>query len=434
MKPSRQTVETRPAPPSGLPRWGRRRRRIDRLRAVWDTTPGKLRVARIILVLGILLAGSVAALDANSRVDTTRDIAEHLEPLTANVTTLYRSLADADATVALAFLSSGVESVELRQQYEQDRDLAADELRKAAAQIGEEPGTVSLIAGISQQLPVYTGYVERVRANNRQGNTAGRAYLGLASELMRDTILPQAAELQRQQVARLDDAYRRAGSVPVVALAAGAVSLAGLIWAQVFVFRRTHRVVNLGLAAASGAVLAGLVWWMAAGVASAAVLQSSHRHVQAVSNALGPAQIAALQARAIETNRLVFTGSATEKDFTNQLGLLETNLHAARRFDPDQEARSLVMAAADDARDYATAHTTAHTAAGADLTGATAAFRRLDAALSAAVDRERTAFRDDMQRARGWWLTGLSWGTGWLALAATVGVALGVQQRLEEYR
>jgi hypothetical protein len=436
VEPSPQTIETRPAPPGEALRRTRRHRRIDRLLADWDTTPGKLRVARIILVLGILLAGSVAVLDANARVDTTRDIAEHLEPLNANATTLYRSLADADATVALAFLSGGVEPAELRQQYEQDRDLASDGLRKAAAHIGEEPGTVSMIAGISRELPVYSGYVERVRANNRQGNTAaGRAYLGLASELMKNSILPQAAELQRQQATQLNDAYRRAESVPVVAIAACVVSLAGLIWAQVFVFRRTHRVVNLGLAAASGAVLVGLVWWTAAGVASAAALQGSHRHIQSVSDALGPAQVAALRARAIETNRLVFSGTATEKDFTNQLGLLEKSLGAAQQFHPDQEAQSLMAAAANDARSYATAHAAASAdPTSADPASATTAFRQLDSALTTVVDHERTAFSDDIQRARDWWLVGLPWGTGLLALAAAVGVALGIRQRLEEYR
>ncbi|HEY6423607.1 MAG TPA: hypothetical protein VIY28_10265, partial [Pseudonocardiaceae bacterium] len=162
MESSEQTIGTRPALPGGALGSIRRHRRIDRLIADWDTTPGKLRVARILLVIGILLAGSVAVLAANDRVDTTRSIAGQLEPLNANETTLYRSLADADATVAVAFLSGGVEPTDLRQQYEQDRDLAFDGLRKAAAQTGEEQGPANLIADISKELPVYTGYVERV--------------------------------------------------------------------------------------------------------------------------------------------------------------------------------------------------------------------------------------------------------------------------------
>ncbi|MBW0010661.1 MAG: hypothetical protein JO063_11185, partial [Pseudonocardiales bacterium] len=70
---SLQTIGTRRAP-SGQAVW--RVRRYD-----WDTTPGILRVARIVLVLGVLLAGGVGVYAALARVNTTRDIAEHLEPL-----------------------------------------------------------------------------------------------------------------------------------------------------------------------------------------------------------------------------------------------------------------------------------------------------------------------------------------------------------------
>ncbi|MGH3765463.1 MAG: hypothetical protein ACRDS0_02645 [Pseudonocardiaceae bacterium] len=434
-----QAIETTLAPPVGPSALSRRQRRIDRLIAESGTTPGKLRVARMILVIGILLAGSVAGLAAYSRADTTREIAEHLAPLNANATTLYRSLADADATVALAFLSGGAEPPELRAQYIQDRDLAATSLREAAAQTSQERETGDPIADISRELPIYTGYVERVRANNRQGNTAaGRAYLGLASELMKNSILPQAADLQRRQATRLETAYQRAGSLPVVALTAGAASLGGLIWAQVFVYRRTHRVVNFGLVAASGAVVVGLLWWTTAGVASATTLGSAHRHSQAVSDLLGPAQIAALRARAIETNRLVSsTGTATEEDFHKQMQLVQARLGDAQRFDPDQVDLADGEAAA---RNYSSAHEEVQKEVkdGADTTAAAGAaaarFKELDQTVSNAIARERAAFTGDIQHAQGWWLTWLSISTGVLALAAAVGVALGVRQRLEEYR
>ncbi|MCU1612420.1 MAG: hypothetical protein JWM45_4336, partial [Pseudonocardiales bacterium] len=62
--------------------------------------PGKLRVAQVVLVMGVALAGAVAVYAAIVQVNTTVDIAEHIEPLNHNVPTLYRSPADADATVA----------------------------------------------------------------------------------------------------------------------------------------------------------------------------------------------------------------------------------------------------------------------------------------------------------------------------------------------
>jgi hypothetical protein len=436
---SQQTIETKPAPPGGLSARSRRQRRVDRLIAESGTTPGKLRAARMILVIGIMLAGSVAGLAAYARVDTTRDIAVHLAPLNAHVTTLYRSLADADATVALAFLSGGVEPPDLRVQYAMDMTMASDSLRQVTAQTGAEQGTDDSLAKISRELPEYTGLVERVRANNLQGLLpTGKSFLGRASELMRNDILPQAADLQRRQAARLNEAYRRAGSLPVVALTAGAVSLGGLIWAQVFVFQRTHRIVNLGLVAASGAVVVGLLWWTAAGVASVNALASAHRHSQSVSGALVPAQIAALRARAIETNQLVSSlAKSAEDEFGKQTQLVQAHLGEAQRFDPDEKMLTEGEIAV---RNYTKAHADLQelASAGKDskeaVSTASTRFIELDQMVSNAIAHESAMLGDDITRAQGWWLTGLPIGTGLLALAAAVGVALGVRQRLEEYR
>ncbi|MGH3935536.1 MAG: hypothetical protein ACRDS1_11265 [Pseudonocardiaceae bacterium] len=453
MQSSQQTIEPRLVPPGEVLGRVRRYRYIDRLTTAWETTPGKLRVARIVLVLGVLLSGSVGVYVANARADTIRDIAERLEPLNANVTTLYQSLADADATVAAGFLSGGVEPREVRARYDRDVAAAAASLAQAGAQAGGELVTANRVANITSQLPVYTGLVERARANNRQGLAVGVAYLRRASELMQSSILPAAAELQRRQAARLDDAYQRAGAVPVVALAACGVSLAGLIWAQIFLFQRTHRVVNIGLVAASATVLVGLLWWTAAEAASAGPLTSSHRHSQAVSDALGPAQIAALQARAVESLGLVsLQGGGSEPDFDARMQQLARNdgaggaLGAARRFATDQEGRALVEAAVREALGYSSAHkqvrelddrgeyTKAVEAAVSNQeTGSAAAFDRLSLALKTAVDHERDAFGNDIDSVRGW-ITGLPIGTGALAVSAAVGVALGVRQRLEEYR
>ncbi len=452
MQPSHQAVETRPVPPGQILERARPQRRIDRLIADWDTTPGKLRLTRIVLVIGIVLAGVVGVVAANDRVETTRDIAERLEPLNANVTTLYRSLADADATVAAGFLSGGVEPRAVRARYDRDIIAATASLAQAGTQAGGELVTANRIADITAQLPVYTGLVERARANNRQGQAVGVAYLRRASELMQSVILPAAAELQRRQAARLNDAYQRAGSVPIVALAACGASVAGLVWVQIFLFQRTHRVINIGLVVASGAVLAGLVWWTAAGTASAGSLARSLGHSRSVSDALGPAQIAALQARAVESLGLVTRNGGSDPDFDARMQQLARNggaggaLGAAKQFATDPQGRALVQAAVDDARRYAEAHKevrrlddigeytkAVEVAVGTQETSAATAFDQLDKALIRAVDHERGAFGSDIHHARGW-LTGLPLGIGTLALAAAVGVALGVRQRLEEYR
>jgi hypothetical protein len=442
---SLQIIETRRASPGQALRWVRD---YD-----WDTTPSKLRVAQIVLVLGVLLAGGVGVYAAIARVNTTRDIAEHLEPLNATVTTLYRSLADADATVAAGYLSGGVEPTEIRTRYDSDLAAATANLAQAGTQAEGEVVTAKRIADITTQLPTYIGLVERARANNLQSFPVGAAYLRHASELMQNSILPEAAELQQRQAAGLDDAYRRAGSVLVVALVAGGVSLAGLTWAQVFLFQRTHRVLNIGLVVASAAVITGLVWWTVAGAVSATSLAGALGHSRSVSDALAPAQIAALQARAFESLELVNRNAdVIEPEFDARMQQLARNngaggaLGAAQQFATDQKSKMLVQAAVDDALDYARAHqevrqldeageyTKAVDAAiNTRQASAATAFDRLTATLKTAIEYERGAFGKDMDRARGW-LAGLPVGTGALALVSAVGVAWGVQQRLKEYR
>lgn len=445
MQSSLQTIETKRTSPAQV---------VELVRHYdWNTTPGRLRVAQIVLVLGVLLAGGVGVYAAVAQVNTTRDIAEYLEPLNANVTTLYRSLADADATVAAGYLSGGVEPTEIRTRYARDLVDATASLAQAGTQAEGEVVTAKRIADITTQLPTYTGLVERARANNRQDFPVGVAYLRSASELMQNSILPEAAELQQRQAARLDDAYRRVGSVPIVALAACGVSLAGLIWAQVFLFQRTHRVFNIGLVLASTVIITGLMWWTVAGMASANSLTGALGHSRSVSDALAPAQIAALQARALESLELVNrNGDAIEPEFDARMQLLARNngaggaLGAAKQFATDQQGKALVQAAIDDAHSYATAHKEVRrldnvgeytkavdTALNTHQASAAAAFDRLTAALSTAIGYERGAFTKDVDHARGS-LTGLPIGTGGLTLGAAAGVALGVRQRLEEYR
>ena len=90
-----------------------------------------------------------------------------------------------------------------------------------------------------------------------------------------------------------------------------------------------------------------------------------------------------------------------------------------------QEVRQL-----DDAGKYAEA---VDAALNTHQASAATAFGRLDTALNTAGEYERGAFGKDIERARGW-LAGLPVGTGTLAIVSAVGVFLGVQQRLEEYR
>jgi hypothetical protein len=421
--------------------------------AVAMTTPAKLRATRAAVVLACLLWGVAAVSAVSIRGDATHEIATRIEPLSADATELYRSLADADATVVSGFLAGGLEPDELRLRYEDDVERAGVTLASAGAQAAERRLTLDRISDITAALPVYTGLVEQARANNRQGLPVAVAYLRRASDLMQSTILPGAEAIQRDEAERLDEEFERAGSVPFLPLLLSVATLAGLGVAQVFVARRSHRVFNIGLLAATAAVLIGLVWSTIALALTYRRLESARQHSQAVTDALGPAQIAALQGRASESLALVGRDTtAYEEAFASRAQRLARAdgaggaLGAARRFASDEAGRARVESAVAATRTWLAAHEQLRAfsdngqyaeavrfAIGSDPAGSTVAFNQLDASLADAVAYERSAFAADIARARGA-LTGLVVGTGLLAAVAAAGATWGIAERLQEYR
>src|SRR5438874_1993458 len=83
-------------------------------------TPGRLTVIAVGLVLLSLFTGLIATLSVQNRNDTITGLIDHREPLAAASQQVYRSLSDADATAASAFLSIGTEPAALRQRYQLD--------------------------------------------------------------------------------------------------------------------------------------------------------------------------------------------------------------------------------------------------------------------------------------------------------------------------
>src|SRR5262249_31624814 len=109
-------------------------------------------------------------------------------------------------------------------------------------------------------LPVYTGLVEKARSLDQQGLPLGFAYLREASELMRSTILVAAQEVYRAENARVAAAQASIIQFPWQVMLLGALTLGALVLAQVYVARRPHRYLNVGLVIATVAATAMVAW------------------------------------------------------------------------------------------------------------------------------------------------------------------------------
>ncbi|MGW9428252.1 hypothetical protein ACWHA1_09870 [Streptomyces decoyicus] len=437
---------------------------LDELRAAATTEPGRLRVIGAVLALLVVVFGAVTAWQVSDRAAAADDVVTHSQPLTADAASIYRSLADADTTAAAGFLAGDKESVATRERYATDISTASALLVKAAANSGGSDGARAQIAKLNSRLPRYTGLVETARANNRQGLPLGGAYLRYANEQMRKELLPAARALYDAETDRLAADYGAAKARPWYALAAGAVAIGALGWAQRRHYQRTNRVFNRGLLAATAASVVVLVWLVAGHTVARAALTGSYEHGARSLRVLNEARIDALQARGDENLTLVARGAVLtggQEDFyeagfrsgmadlagggEHGAAAAKSRLGAALALADDEAGRRPVRAALTQVRQWQVRHGEARAAddqgdyerALAKVIGTDGStgesFDRVAAGLQQALVHEQEEFRSSADSGRGA-LGGLPVGAGVLAGLAAVGAVLGIGRRLAEYR
>jgi hypothetical protein len=417
-------------------------------------TPGRLSLIMVALVVLGLGTGVTGVLGVQDRANLVAGVTAHSGALAVAAQDLYRSLSDADATAASAFLSNGLEPPALRERYQADIAKATAALTVAAGgSITRGPGAAA-IAKITAALPIYTGLVETGRAYNRQGLPVGVAYLREASGLMRMTLLPAAQALYQAVSRRLADARRAAGAFPWAVVPLGLLTLAGLVLAQVYLTRRTNRLFNVGLVAATAAGLVAVVWLGFASIRTAEHLEASRRHGSAQVDLLAEARIAALQARGDEALTLVARGSGTafEQDYTAVMERLIGKdgsgglLGRTRAEATDSTTRRAVDSAIANASGWLSVHKRLRAlddegrytdavalAIGLGPDSAAGVFNRLDEDLVRAIARNHDRFDREVGRA-GTALAGAGVGLAILTLLLVMGVVAGIEQRMAEYR
>ena len=405
------------------------------------------------LVMLCLVWGAVAAWVVSQRASGASEVVSVSAPVRLDGEQIYRSLSDADATAARAFLSGGLEPAAARRRYQEDIAVAASRLEAATAAAGRSAAAKDL-AALSVSLPVYAGEVETARADNRLGLPLGAAYLREASGLMRGTLLPAAREVSAEANSQLSAASGQATGLPLALVLLAIAALVGytLFRAQRWLFRRTHRVLNPGLVVASVAAVVSLLWLgIALGVARADLLRARAQGSAPVA-ALAQADVAALQAHADESLTLIDAGGddSFQADFLavqHRLGpgpgTLLTSAVAATRGSPGAGAAA---AAATTATAWYGAHRTVRflddngkhiqavhqvTTPGPDHSGTL--FTRLDGSLTRAIAADQAVFKANAIAGRNAF-TGLEVGVIVLALIMAAGCARGLNKRLAEYR
>lgn len=270
------------------------------------STPGKMVMICLVLSVAILAAGfsiSQSAAQRRAELDT---LTNTTEPVSYVVQDLYSSLSVADTTATAGFISAGVEDSENRDFYGQAIQAASEALTQVAAELpAESTQELELVSEINQILPTYTGLVETAWANNRQGNPVGAAYMALASSVMQDQILPQAAQLHNlTSRAVLDDQKNltRPMLLPISGLLAAVLFLLAAQW---WFAQATRRIFNAGLLTATVLMTIASVWAVATSWVTWSSGTAAYSEAAEPIEQLTTARIAAQQTRSQETLSLV---------------------------------------------------------------------------------------------------------------------------------
>jgi hypothetical protein len=426
-----------------------------RFRLDASTTPGRLRVLLLILVLVSLAWGALAAFTVNQHASAASSVVAVREPLSIDAQQIYQHLSDADNTAATAFLAGGLEPTAARQRYLADIQAAGTEIENATAQGGAALGSAAQdLATLSADLPVYAGEVETARADNRQGFPLGAAYLREASGLMRSALLHAADDMYATENASLTATSAQATGLPlvIVTVAVGLGIIIVVAWVSRWLRRRTHRVLNFGLLLAGAVAVIALAWLAVAYTGARGDLLTAQSKGSAPVEALARADIAALQAHADESITLIDNGgddSYQAAYLTQQRALGPGSgklLTLAETAATGSQASGAATAAVGDARSWYAAHAdlrelddnanhaaAVRSALGSGPTDAGTAFTNLSRDFASGIAAGQATFAANASAGANAF-SGLEPGVIAAALVMAASCAWGLSRRLAEYR
>jgi hypothetical protein len=235
-----------------------------------SSTPVAMRTLLVTLVLLSLAWGAFGGWVASQHSSAAHAALTVDEPLSLDASQMYQSIADADVTITTAFLASSQPSLAPLQQYQKDIATASDDIAKLRAAGGNATSATALGTLISG-LPTYTSYVAEAESQYSLGfPLTGGSFMEVASEEAHLTLLPAAKTVFQQENDAVSSASGQATGLPteIIALLLAIITGYILVRSQRWLTRRTNRIINPGLLAATCLLVISAVW-LAAGFLTA---------------------------------------------------------------------------------------------------------------------------------------------------------------------
>ena len=429
-QPSSSTALQSPAARKSSPR---------RVVAAWfEGTPGRMRAFLILAAVVSILFG-VAAAQGHAQSNGALERAEANAAQLVRIQAIHTNLVSANADATNAFLVGGLEPPDQRQHFVDSMAAAGRLISEAAT---AQPADQNALGQLNTTLITYNGLIEQARANNRQGLPIGSQYLKNANAVLQDDSLPLVKALVQANENRVNTEFDSVSRGTIWVLVGGVLTLLVFGITLRWLARRTHRYLNIPLAVGAGLVLIITILGVASLSSASGDASDTRSDAYAKTLALSRARIAAYDARSNESLTLIARGSGDAFDKAYNDAAAEADNQLSKSSGTVDGLQGLW-------NQYKAVHTKIRTA---DATQG-----NWDAAVDMAVGTTTTADNSvktftafDQRSATQLNSTGENVTSqlsdarngirllGWLALpigiVAALLVALGISQRLEEYR
>ncbi len=298
--------------------------------APWST-PRRLRAAVAAVCFASFLLFLAVSFGARQHAGAVKTIGKDSAPSIVAAERIKAALSDMDANVANELIAKPGQGEGSREAYDRRRQELGLGLIAAAENITYGDSERVPLQTINYNLGAYEADVAEARLlHGRGGDRAVLTTYSRASRLMQGTILPAADALDKANDDVLESTYSRQSALSGVTLtlvwATGLLLLAVLLGTQVFLSRRTNRVFNLPLLAATGLALLFLLFVFDKMGAASEDLRAAKKDSFDSVYALWHARAVAFNANADESRWLIDRAHAAdyENDFRLEAGQIAT--------------------------------------------------------------------------------------------------------------
>ncbi|TDD59787.1 hypothetical protein E1263_13490 [Kribbella antibiotica] len=279
--------------------------------AQWfEGTPGRMR-AFLVLAAAVSVVFGLCAAQGFNQSDGALQRAEANAAQLVRIQAIHTNLVSANADATNAFLVGGLEPPVQRQHFV---DSMASAARLVAEAASAQPADRDALGQLNTTLVTYQGLIEQARANNRQGLPIGSQYLRDANATLQNDSLPLVKALVAANEKRVDSEFDGVGNGVWWVLLGGLVSVLVLFFTLRWLAQRTHRYINVPIAAGGVVVLLTTLIGGFALFAASGDAKDAHDGDYASTLALSRARIAAYDARSNESLTLIARGSGTAYD------------------------------------------------------------------------------------------------------------------------